>query len=1036
MARGVECVELRIGSANVGTMRGRSGEVVEMCGRRKLDVCCLQETRWKGSGVRTLGKYKFFWTGCEEGTAGVGFLVEESWVDSVMEVKRVSERLMVLRVRVARSVLNIVSAYAPQVGGAVVEKGEFLLRLREVLSAVSAGERLVVCGDMNGHVGAASDGFEGVHGGFGHGVRNTEGEMLLELADAMDLVVANTWFKKDEWKLVTFESGGCRMVVDYILVPKEERKMVRNVTVVQGESSLQQHKLLLGVFQLGESRCRSRREVFVSKCKVWKLKEPVIRQTFEARVGERLANRPVSEADEDVEVVWSSLRKCLLDVASEVCGNTRGKQRHLETWWWNDEVAELVKEKRRLFKIYNRSKMGTDKQEILEDKRRYDEAKRAAKIGISKAQEVERKKFGERLDDENEKGTVFRVARQIVRKNRDVVGGGCVKHADGRIVVEEDEVLEVWRAYYEKLSNEEFSWNKDALPVADATEGPCEKITTAEVQAAVKKMKRNKAAGPSGVVSDMLKAAGDAGIVWVTDVCNAVVRDGRIPEDWCKSWMVNVYKGKGNALECGSYRGIKLLEHVMKILERVVEARVRRIVKIDDMQFGFMAGKGTTDAIFIVRQLQEKYRAKKKDLWMAFVDLEKAFDRVPRDVVWWALRSLGVDEWLVSVIRAMYTDTSTMVRLNSKVSKGFGVRVGVHQGSVLSPLLFIIVLEALSRGFRGGLPMELLYADDLVLLADSEEGLVDKIKKWKTGMEDKGLRVNMAKTKVMRCRDGAGQVVKSGKYPCGVCNKGVGANSIQCTSCHAWVHKKCSKIKGKLKPVSDYCCGKCTGGNPERPDVLPQISLGAGQNLDCVDKFCYLGDMIAAGGGAEEASRARVRCAWAKFKELAPILTSRGASLKVKGRVYRSCVQRVLLYGSETWPVTIEDVQRMERAERMMVRWMCGVSLKNRISSAELYGRLGVEEVAVVMRRGRLRWFGHLERKSKEDWVSACRDVDVAGSKSRGRCKKTWGECVRHDLQSLGLRAECAQDKSMWRSLIGKKPSDPCKHGKMDVKRK
>ena len=78
------------------------------------------------------------------------------------------------------------------------------------------------------------------------------------------------------------------------------------------------------------------------------------------------------------------------------------------------------------------------------------------------------------------------------------------------------------------------------------------------------------------------------------------------------------------------------------------------------------------------------------------------------------------------------------------------------------------------------------------------------------------------------------------------------------------------------------------------PDILPQISLGAGQNLECVDKFCYLGDMIAAGGGAEEASRARVRCAWAKFKELAPILTSRGASLKVKGRVYKSCVQSLV----------------------------------------------------------------------------------------------------------------------------------------------
>ena len=113
------------------------------------------------------------------------------------------------------------------------------------------------------------------------------------------------------------------------------------------------------------------------------------------------------------------------------------------------------------------------------------------------------------------------------------------------------------------------------------------------------------------------------------DVCNVVVKDGKVLEDW-RSWMVNVYKGNmGDALSCGSYRDIKLLEHAKKVLERVIEGRVRKIVKIDSLQFGFMAGWSTTDAIFIVRQLQEKYL----DLWMAFVDLEKAFDRVPREVV-------------------------------------------------------------------------------------------------------------------------------------------------------------------------------------------------------------------------------------------------------------------------------------------------------------------------------------------------------------------------------------------------------------------
>ena len=89
------------------------------------------------------------------------------------------------------------------------------------------------------------------------------------------------------------------------------------------------------------------------------------------------------------------------------------------------------------------------------------------------------------------------------------------------------------------------------------------------------------------------------------------------------------------------------------------------------MQFGFMAGRSTRDGIFTVHHLQEKYLAKKKDLWMAFVDLKIAFDRVPREVVWWALRYLGVDEWIVSVMTAMYEDATTKVKVNGRESKAF-----------------------------------------------------------------------------------------------------------------------------------------------------------------------------------------------------------------------------------------------------------------------------------------------------------------------------------------------------------------------------
>ena len=109
--------------------------------------------------------------------------------------------------------------------------------------------------------------------------------------------------------------------------------------------------------------------------------------------------------------------------------------------------------------------------------------------------------------------------------------------------------------------------------------------------------------------------------------------------DWEQSFIVCLYKGKGDALERGNYRGLKLTEQVMKVLERIVDGLIRQVVSIDDSQFGFVPGRGTTDAIFVVRQLQEKYLAANKRLYMAFVDLEKAFDRVPRKVIWWALRT-------------------------------------------------------------------------------------------------------------------------------------------------------------------------------------------------------------------------------------------------------------------------------------------------------------------------------------------------------------------------------------------------------------
>ena len=201
---------------------------------------------------------------------------------------------------------------------------------------------------------------------------------------------------------------------------------------------------------------------------------------------------------------------------------------------------------------------------------------------------------------------------------------------------------------------------------------------------------------------------------------------------------------------------------------------------------------------------------------MAFMDLEKAFDYVPRKVIWWALRKLGVEEWLVQLVKGIYANAHSQFRVGDCFSQEFEVTVGVQQGSVLSPMLFIIVLEALSREFRACVPWEDLSADDLVIIADFLEECVRRLLIWKEAMEKKGLRVNAGKTKVLICGTGLDLLQSSGECPGAVCRTGVDNNSIYCNDCKLWMHKKCSGLQ-QLTPNPDY---RCVQGAWEMPALL------------------------------------------------------------------------------------------------------------------------------------------------------------------------------------------------------------------------
>ena len=177
---------------------------------------------------------------------------------------------------------------------------------------------------------------------------------------------------------------------------------------------------------------------------------------------------------------------------------------------------------------------------------------------------------------------------------------------------------------------------------------------------------------------------------------NKILDTQTMPSDWRKSSVVTIFKNKGSILECDNYRGIKLLSHTFKIWERILDTRIRQCTTISARQFGFMPGRSTMDAVHGLRTLMEKHRDKKKELHMVFVDLEKAYDRVPRDLIWWAMRRKGVPEAYVSAVRDTYVGASTHVRTMCGETDVFNVKVGVHQGSVLSPYLFIMILDEIS----------------------------------------------------------------------------------------------------------------------------------------------------------------------------------------------------------------------------------------------------------------------------------------------------------------------------------------------------
>lgn len=946
--------KIRIGNWNVGSLTGKGRELVDVMQRRDIKILCIQETKWKGNSARKIGEgYKVYYTGENNRRNGVGIILHPELQENVTEVMRINDRIMGMKLVRDGKIWHVISTYAPQQGCGQEEKEEYREKLEEYIEGIPRTEIIVVAGDMNAHVGENCDGYEGVHGGMGFGRRNVEGERLLELAEAAEMIILNTLFKKRRNHLITYKSGQDETQIDYIMVRKENRRLVMDCKVIPGEAVVTQHRVLVADLRIKVEKKRKKEER-KRKIKVWELngeKKTEFRNKVQSAIRERYENGSFPERVEDV---WADMKQILVTTGTEVCGRTSGKPRtENDAWWWNETVQTVIREKKLAYRQLKENENDITKE-------RYKQAKRKAKTAVAVAKRNAYKDWYEKLETPEGEKIIYRVAKARNETRKDVGEIAIIKDQNGNILMKEDDVKRRWKEYFSNLLNTENEYEEleNALPV----EGPIPNICKGEVEKAIKNGKTNRAGGKSEVTIELIKALEELGKDWIYALLEKIWNTEKMPEDWKESEMVKLYKQKGDILNCGNYRGIKLLEHVLKILERVMEGRLREHVEIHKHQFGFLSGKSTIDAIYICRQIQEKYLEGNRKVYWCFVDLEKAYDRVPRRVMFWCLRKRGVPERMIRLVEMMYEGSKTTVKTKYWKTESFPVEVGLHQGSVLSPFLFLIVLDTLTMELRHNDELwELLFADDLVITADTEEELQQRYLVWKGSLERRGMKVNTGKTEVMM-------------------SSREGHEEMNITS--------------------------------EDGGILKQIR-----------EFKYLGSVFEEGGGTEKAVRQRVQEAWRKWREVSGVILDKKIPLKLRMKVYKSVLRPVLLYGAETWSLRKKEEGLLERTEMRMVRWIAGISLLERRESDDIRRMCGICNIREKAREARLRYLGHVNRREDYEPVKKAMMMQVTGRRSVGRQRIRWRDVVGRDMNNLGIQEEDAMDRNRWRRIT--RAADP-----------
>ncbi|KAK3559185.1 hypothetical protein QTP86_005078 [Hemibagrus guttatus] len=739
-------------------------------------------------------------------------------------------------------------------------------------------------------------------------------------------------------------------MIDLVIVSSDLRPHVLDTRVKRGAELSTDHHLVVSWIRLqrGMLDRLGRPKRILRVC--WeRLADPSVRGVFNSHLRESFNQIPREVGD--IESEWTMFSTSIADAAIRSCGRKVSGARHggnPRTQWWSLEVRDAVKLKKESYRAW--LARGT-----LEAAEAYRQAKQTTAVVVSEAKTRVWEEFGEAMEKDywTASGkfwqTVWRLRRGKQLSANTVYGGG------GELLVSTGDIVGRWKEYFEDLNPTDTPSVEEPEAEDSEVDSFITQAEVTEVTEVVQQLLGGKALGVDEIRPEYLKSLDVVGLSWLTRLCNIAWRSGTVPLDWATGVVVPLFK-KGDRRVCSNYRGITLLSLPGKVYSRVLERRVRPLVKprIQEEQCSFRPSRGTLDQLYTLHRVLEGSWEFAQPVHMCFVDLEKAFDHVPRGILWEVLWEYGVCGPLLRTVQSLYNRSRSLVRIASCKSDLFPVHVGLRQGCPLSPVLFIVFMDRISRRSQGleGVQFgdhrliisSLIFADDVVLLTSSGLDLQHALGRFTAECEAAGMRVSTSKSEAM--------VLDRKKVAC----------TLQ------------------------------VGG-----EVLPQV-----------EEFKYLGDLFTSEGRMDREIDRRIGAAAAVMRSMYwSVVVKKELSRKAKLSIYQSIYVPTLTYGHELWVMTERVRSRIQAAEMSFFRRVAGRSLRDRVRSSVTREELGVEPLLLHIERGQLRWLGHLFRMPPGRLPGEVFRACPTRKRPRGRPRTRWRDYVfRLAWERLGVPPE------------------------------